>query len=388
VSREFDVIILGLGGLGSAAAYWLARHGGARVLGLEQFELGHVRGESQDHSRIIRLSYHTPAYVELARRAYATWALLEAEALEPLVLKTGGLDFGPRAGAIPLEDYARSLETAGVAFERLDAGEMMRRWPPLRLTGDIEGLYQADGGIALAARANAAHIRLARAHGTTIQEQARVEDVSAENGEISIRVNGRTIRAGTLIVTAGPWSKPLLARLGCSLPLNVTQEQVTYFASADLEAFAPDRFPVWIWMDEPCFYGCPTFGEAGPKVGQDVGGREVTADTRTFALDRAALGRVESFLGRYIPSMLGPRIYTKSCLYTLTPDRDFVIDRLPRHPHVLVAIGAGHAFKFSSLIGRILAELALDGRSESDLAPFRIDRPILALADPPRSYMV
>jgi sarcosine oxidase len=388
VSREFDVIVLGLGGLGSAATYWLARRSGTRVLGLEQFEIGHLRGESQDHSRIIRLSYHTPAYVQLARRAYATWSLVEADAREPLVLRTGGLDFGPRTSAIPLGDYTRSLTAAGVAFEILDAGEMMRRWPQLHLTEDIEGLYQADGGIAMAARANAAHLRLARAHGATTEEHARVEDLSAGNGEIAITVNGRTIRAGKLIVTAGPWSKPVLARLGCSLPLNVTQEQVTYFASADLEAFAPDRFPVWIWMDEPCFYGCPTFGEAGPKVGQDVGGREVTADTRTFDLDREALDRVESFLGRYIPSMLGPRIYTKTCLYTLTPDRDFVIDALPQHPHVLVAIGAGHAFKFSSLIGRILAELTFDGRSESDLAPFRIDRPILTLADPPRSYMV
>jgi sarcosine oxidase len=388
VTREFDVVVLGLGGLGSAAAYWLARRGGARVLGLEQFEIGHVRGESQDHSRIIRLSYHTPAYVELARRAYATWALVEADAAEPLVLKTGGLDFGPRASAIPLEDYSRSLSAAGVPFELLDAAEMMRRWPPLELTDDIQGLYQADGGIAMAARANAAHVRLARAYGATLEEHARVEHLSADGGDITLVANGRTVRCGRLVVTAGPWSQPVLAALGYRLPLNVTEEQVTYFAPPDPSRFAPDRFPVWIWMDEPCYYGCPTFGEAGPKVGQDVGGRDVTADTRTFELDRAALGRVEAFLARCIPSILGPRIYTKSCLYTLTPDRDFVIDTLPAHPHVAVAIGAGHAFKFASLIGRILAELTFDGRTGSDIAPFAIDRHILTLADPPRSYMV
>jgi sarcosine oxidase len=212
--------------------------------------------------------------------------------------------------------------------------------------------------------------------------------VSLDDDEVVLAVNGRTIRAGKLVVAAGPWSGPLLAALGCRLPLHVTQEQVTYFASPDVAAFGPDRFPVWIWMDEPCYYGCPVFGEAGPKVGQDVGGREVTADTRTFDLDRAALGRVEAFLGRHIPSMLGPRILTKSCLYTLTPDRDFVIDTLPEYPRVVVAIGAGHAFKFASLIGRILAELALDGETDVDISPFEIDRSILTLADPPRSYMV
>jgi sarcosine oxidase len=387
VTREFDVVVLGLGGLGSAAAYWLARRG-ARVLGLEQFEIGHARGESQDHSRIIRLSYHTPGYVELAKRAYETWALVEADAREPLILKAGGLDLAPRGGAIPLDDYARSMTAAGVSFETLDAREMMRRWPQLELTDDIQGLYQPDGGIAMAARANAAHIRLARAYSATLEEHARVEQVDADAGEVMVRVNGQTTRAGKLVVTAGPWSRPVLAGLGCEVPLVVTQEQVTYFASPDAGAFGPDRFPVWIWMDEPCYYGCPTFGEAGPKVGQDVGGPEVTADRRTFDLDRAALGRVEAFLGRYIPSMLGPRIYTKSCLYTLTPDRDFVIDVLPRYPHVVTAIGAGHAFKFSSLIGRILADLALEGATTNDISAFKIDRSILTLADPPRSYMV
>ena len=388
MTHDFDVVVVGLGGLGSAAAYWLATRGGARVLGLEQFELGHVRGESQDHSRIIRLSYHTAAYVQLAKRAYACWAAVEADAHEPLVLKTGGLDFAPRVSAIPLEDYTRSMTFAGVPFETLDAGEIMRRWPAFRLGDDIHGVYQADSGIAMAARGNAAHVRLAREHGATLRAHAPVERVTAQGGEIDVTAGGRTYRAGTLIVTAGPWSNHVLGMLGSALPLTVTQEQVTYFASAHPDEFSPDRFPVWIWMDDPCFYGCPAFGEPGPKVGQDVGGRDVTADSRTFDVDEPALERVESFLRTHIPSMLGPRIRTKSCLYTLTPDRDFVVDALPEHPNVLVAIGAGHAFKFASVIGRILSEVALDGRTESDISAFEIDRTILTLANPPRSYMV
>ena len=120
------------------------------------------------------------------------------------------------------------------------------------------------------------------------------------------------------------------------LPLRVTKEQVTYFATPHQADFQPDRFPVWIWMDDPCFYGFPTFGEAGPKAGQDAGGEEVDAETRTFEPDQAALTRTVDFLGRYLPKALGPIIYTKTCLYTLTPDRDFVVDTLPGHPNVSV----------------------------------------------------
>src|SRR5688500_12484298 len=144
---EYEYIVLGLGGFGSAAAYWLSRRAGAEVLGLEQFELGHVRGESQDHSRIIRLSYHTPAYVELARHAYRAWAELEKDSGEQVVLRTGGLDLAPRESAIPLSGYSVSMDAAGVPYEALDAAEIMRRWPQFRLDENIHGLFQPESGI-------------------------------------------------------------------------------------------------------------------------------------------------------------------------------------------------------------------------------------------------
>lgn len=385
---EFEYIVLGLGGFGSAAAYWLSRRAGDGVLGLEQFELGHVRGESQDHSRIIRLSYHTPGYVELAKHAYRAWAEVEQDAAEPLILRTGGLDFAPRVSAIPLRNYSDSLDAAGVSYETLDAAEIMRRWPPFRLDQDIHGLYQPESGIAMAARANAAHQRLARAHGATLRAPVRVEAIQPCNGEITLQVDGRAHRCRTLVITAGAWSNRALAPFGCRLPLTITQEQVTYFAPPRLQDFQPERFPIWIWMDNPCFYGFPVFGEAGIKAGQDAGGQEVTAETRTFETDKPALERVAKFLATYIPGALGPILYTRTCLYTLTPDRDFVIDGVPGHPNVLIAIGGGHGFKFASIIGRILADLALHGRTTHDLEPFRIDRAILRLENPPKRYMV
>lgn len=388
MKQDYEYIVLGLGGFGSAAAYWLARRAGAEVLGLEQFELGHVRGESQDHSRIIRLSYHEPHYVELAKQAYAAWAEVERDAGEQLVLKTGGLDLGPRGGAIPLANYSGSMDAAGVPYEELDAGEIMRRWPQWRLDDDVHGLFQADGGIAMAARGNAAHQRMARAHGATLLERTPVDGITPLLGEIEVLAGGRTYRCRRLVIAAGPWSNQALLPFGVHLPLRVTQEQVTYFASPQADDFQPERFPVWIWMDDPCYYGFPVFGEAGPKVGQDAGGEETGANTRTFERDESAFDRVVRFMERRLPSALGPVIYTRTCLYTLTPDRDFVIDTLPERRDVSVAIGGGHGFKFASVIGRILADLAAEGRTEHDLSPFRIDRAILQLADPPRTYMV
>ena len=148
VNHHYDTIVLGLGGLGSAALYRLARRLGGDVLGLEQFELDHGRGSSQDHSRIIRLSYHTPGYVELAKQAYNAWAEVEADAGQQLIFKTGSLDLWPSNPAYPMSDYTGSMDACGVAYERLTAAEVMRRWPPFTLPDDVTGIYQADGGIA------------------------------------------------------------------------------------------------------------------------------------------------------------------------------------------------------------------------------------------------
>lgn len=385
---DYEYIVLGLGGLGSGAAYWLSRRAGADVLGIEQFELGHVRGESQDHSRIVRYSYHTPGYVELAKRAYDSWRVTGEDNGEPVILKTGGLDVFPTGTIIPIESYTESLTSGAIPFEVLGADEVMHRWPQWRLGGDERTIFQPDAGIAMAARANAAHQRLARAFGATLIDRTPIEAIRPGAGEVEVDAGGVTYRARELVITAGPWSSKVLAKFGLRIPLEVTREQVTYFATPDSAAFAPERFPIWIWMDDPCFYGFPVFGEPGIKAARDAGGPVVTADTRSFDADPEAVHDVEQFLGRYLPASLGPELYTKTCLYTLTPDRDFVIDALPEHANVHLAIGAGHAFKFASVIGRILAELAIDGWTPSDLSPFSIERPILQLANPPRSYMV
>ena len=212
----------------------------------------------------------------------------------------------------------------------------------------------------------------------------------AGGGDLEVVTAEATYRTGRVVLATDAWTNDLLASFARRLPLTITKEQVTYFGCPDPAAFAPDRFPVWIWMDEPSFYGFPTYGEAGPKAAQDCGGQRVDPDQRTFERDEAAFARVETFLAEHLPGALGPPIYTKTCLYTLTPDRDFVVDRLPGQPGVVVGLGAAHGFKFASVIGRILAELSTDGVTPSapEIGSFRIDRPILLEAEPATSWMI
>jgi sarcosine oxidase len=377
--RDWDAIVVGLGAIGSAAAYWLSAALGDGVLGLERFAIDHPNGASADHSRIIRLSYHRPDYVRLAKRAYDTWRTVERESGERIVTITGGLDLWPGGAAIPKSDYTDSLSAEGVPFELLDGPEIRRRWPQWHVGDEVSAMWQAQGGLADPFKGNAAHRRLAAAHGATLHDHSPVSAIrDAGGGDLEVVTPTATYRTPRVILAADAWTNGLLAAFDRRLPLTITKEQVTYFACPDPAAFAPDRFPVWIWMDDPCFYGFPTYGEAGPKAAQDCGGEPVDPDGRTFERDEAAFAR------------LGPPIYTKTCLYTLTPDRDLVVDRLPDQPGVAVALGAAHGFKYASVIGRILAELSVDGTTPSapDLERFRIDRALLLQADPPTSWMV
>ena len=165
-----------------------------------------------------------------------------------------------------------------------------------------------------------------------------------------------------------------------------------YFEAHDLASFALGSFPIWIWMDDPSFYGFPIFGEEDAvKVTQDAGGKAVDPDTRGFEEDPDITARVTAFLERYLPAALGPVRRLKTCLYALTPDRDFIIDRMPEHPEVSVAVGGGHSFKFASVIGRVLSDLALNANGacpDLDLGAFKLDRPILQMAAPPKTYML
>ena len=385
--QEYEYIVIGLGGLGSGALYWPAKRAGASVLGLEQYELGHERGASEDHSRIVRLSYDQQVYADLARHSYEAWREVEAEAGEQLLVITGGLDLFPEGGSVSPAGHTAGLTTLGIPFERLSAAEVMGRYPQFRLDEGTVGIYQEQGGIALAGKCMKAHLRLAQTHGATIRDNTPVTGLRPLADGMEVLTEGATYRCRRLVVTADAWTNEVLAPLGLRLPLTWTQEQVAYYATPSLERFQPNRFPAWIWYDVPCYYGLAVYGEErGVKVAQDIGGDEVTPATRTFEVNRTTLARVHAFMERHLPTAIGPVVSTKTCMYTMPPDRNFIVDTLPAYPQVALGQGAAHAFKFSSIIGRVLSELAVDGSTRYNVEPFAVDRPILTMPDPPRAF--
>ncbi len=379
----FEYAIIGCGGIGSAAAYWLSRVAGDEVLGLEQFQLGHDKGGSEDHSRIIRLSYHAPEYTALTPHTYEAWSEVEGESGTRLVLKTGGLDLEPVEDEPEFVNlYAGAMRAAGIPHEELSASEVMDRFPQFSLDDSVRAVYQSDAGLVDAGKANATHVALARARGATILDDTPVTDLRTTDNGVEIVTDAGTFSVRRLVVAAGAWTNRVLGHVGVEIPITCTQEQVTYFDAPDLEAFSPERFPVWIWHGGPdySFYGLPVYGAPGTKAGQDVGGDKVTVDTRTFEPNAQVSKTLRGFLERYIPRALGPELYTKTCLYDMPPDREFVLGTLPEHPQISVFNGAGHGFKFASLVGKILSQLAVEGESRYPIEAFRLDRP--ALTDP------
>lgn len=378
MAETCDLAVVGLGALGSSTA-WHAASRGLRVVGIEAFGFGHDRGASHDTSRIIRHSYHTPGYVALTLGAYDAWARLEDDTGERFVTMTGGLDLYPPDAAIAADDYTSSMDAHDIAYDVLDVGAVSERWPAFALPDGTIAVHQARTGIVPAAAGTAAMARRARDLGAALYYDTRVEAILPRAAGADLVTADGVVSAGCVVVTADAWTAALLAPLGVDLPLTVTEEQVTYFAPARPAEFGPDAFPVWIWMDEPCYYGFPSYGEATVKSAQDCGGPTVTGDDRSGAPDDAMQERLSEFVRHVIPGS-GPAVRSKRCLYTLTPDRDFVIDRLPGHPGVTVGLGAAHGFKFAALFGRLLTDIAVDGESRYDLSAFRLDR--RALTDP------
>lgn len=373
-----DHIVVGLGALGSATAYQLARRGHS-VLGLERFELGHTRGASHDTSRILRHSYHTPAYVALTCEAYDDWAALEADSGESLVTVVGGLDLFPPGAAIGMDDYVASLTEVGIDFELLSVAAIAERWPQFRLPPGTIGLYQPRGAIVPAGRGTRVLQQRARAYGATLRDLSPVTSIRDLGDTVQVVAGDATYTCTSAVVCADAWTNQLLADLDVQVPLTVTREQATYFSPQDPEPFAPGRLPLWIWMDEPSYYGFPTYGEATIKAAQDCGGPVADPDRRTDAVDPTMQAALAGHLAAMLPGS-GPAVRSLRCHYTLTPDRDFLIDAVPGHPQVFVGLGAAHGFKFTPTFGRILADLATLGHTTSNIEAFGFDRP--ALTDP------
>ena len=376
---DFEYLIIGAGSMGSAAAYHLARDGQA-VLLLEQFDIGHTRGSSHGESRIIRLSYDHPVYVQLAQAAFQLWAELEQDAGQSLVKHTGGLDLGAPFNP-SLEACISNLSALHIRREVLTSDEIQRRFPAFRVADGTIGLYQANAGILPASQCVRVMIDQAIQHGAAVSARTPVRSIRLDADGAAVATDEATYRCRKLIISAGPWAGPLLATLGITLPLAVTQEQYAFFQPHTPEKFQPDCLPVFIHYGTPAgsqrvdYYGFPIFGHAGVKVGEHHAGPIVTADTRTFEVDDGRLQRLTDYVRATLPDTRGTVLQAATCLYTNTPDQHFIIDRLPAYPHVILAAGfSGHGFKFSILVGRILADLAMRGDTRYPIDLFNLKR--------------
>lgn len=374
----FDAIVIGVGGMGGAAVYHLARRG-LNVLGLEQFDIPHELGSSHGHSRIIRLAYaEHPDYVPLLKRSYQLWHELERSAGETLLIVTGGVDAGTLESAT-VKGSLESCRVHSLAHEVLDSAQLQRRFPGYRLPDDMVGVYQGDAGFLLSERCVIAHVEAARALGARVNARERVSSWHPEHDGVSVETNRGVYRARKLVITAGAWARTLLPALE---HLAVPERQVMLWAEPLKPAyFEPDAFPVFnMEAPEGRFYGYPVHGLPGFKIGKYHHRRERVENLD--AMDRATHTEDEALLRqgieRYFPDANGPTLAMKTCLFTNSPDEHFIIDVLPDHPDVAIAAGfSGHGFKFCSVVGEILAELAMDGKSRVNIDLFRLDRPAL-----------
>ena len=369
--ERFDVAVVGLGALGSGAAYQAAVKG-AKVIGFEQYELGHVRGASHDTSRIIRTSYGSPEFVALARSAYKDWAELEKRSGLELVNVTGGVVFLPRKGPTPSSDFTRSLDANGVPYELLDSKEVNQRWPGFKIPDGIDAVYTADTGIVHANKSVNTMQYQARFNGAILKEKTRVDKVTPDGNGVAIETSRGSFQARKVILAADAWINKLLRPLGSEIPmLKTMQEQVTYFKPRDPESYEPKNFPVWIWGGDTWYYGFPTYGEPTIKAGQDAQQNAMHPDHRTFVHSPELLKKLTNFMDTIIPDH-GPDLRTVTCQYALTPDRQFIIGPLEKHPDIILALGNGNAFKFAPAIGRVVAELAIDVQTSGDISKFPV----------------
>lgn len=379
MSQQFDAIVLGAGGMGSAAAYYLAA-AGQKVLLLEQFELDHQKGSSYGESRVIRYSYDHPIYVELMRAAYPLWFALQEEAGERLYLQTGGLDFGYPHEAT-FHKLQQSMDEAQLDYEYLSKQEITERFPQFRLDDGMAGLFQSATGLLKPSRCVLAHVRLARKHGATVRDRTPVVNITPKTDSIEVVTPTETFTAARLVITAGSWTRSILASLGIDLPLTIMPCQLGFYQPDDLAAFAPGRFPVFFahmngeYGEMP--YGIPHEDDSiGVKVTTFYGWQTVRhPDEVNYTPSDEWLEKMRNFSRKYIPGVAGKTIYTRRCLYTMTEDKHFIVDRHPVHPQIVLGAGfSGHGFKFTTLIGKILAELAVEGKTQHDLSLFKLER--------------
>jgi sarcosine oxidase len=372
--KTYDAIVVGLGGVGSATVFHLASRG-ARVLGVEQFTPAHDRGSSHGQTRIIRKAYYEhPDYVPLLHEVYRLWHDLEQLSGKTLFHHTGLLQIGPAEGEV-IPGVLKSAETHGLTVENLATDELKSRFPGFKVPEASIGVYEPGAGYLLVEDCVQAHLDQATKAGAELRFGAVVDDWRDENGTIVCTSAGETISAGTIIFTTGAWSVPLLASAG--VEVEVLRKHLHWFANNSDLYRQQSGCPVFLYeLPEGIYYGFPQFDDLGVKLAEHSGGEVVTDPSQLSRdVDPDELERVSSFRSEYMSDLSSQPIHHAVCMYTMTPDGHFVVDRHPQHPQVLFAAGlSGHGFKFTFALGKALTDLALDRRTDLPVEFLRLSR--------------
>ncbi len=375
---SYDVIVIGLGGMGSAAAYRLAQRG-QRVLGLERYTPVHDQGSSHGGSRITRQAYfEAPAYVPLLLRAAELWPEVEGGSGRTIVHWTGGVMVG-RADSRTVAGSLRSAQEWGLPHELLDAAGIRRRFPTMTPAPDEVALYERGAGLVIPEESVAAHLALAGRSGAELHFEEPVTSWQATGGAgVRVSTAAATYTAAQLVICPGAWAAELLADLG--VPFGVERQVQYWFTPAgDVARFRSDRHPIYIWEagDGRQFYGFPSFPDptgspaGGVKVAFFRGGQPCTSGTVDRQVRSAEIEAMRAFVAPRMPDLPATFLAAVTCMYTNTPDEHFVIARHPSHEQVVMACGfSGHGFKFVPVVAEIIADLVTDGGTSHPIGPF------------------
>lgn len=374
-----DVLIVGLGGMGSAAAYHLSRRG-TKVIGIDHFHPPHNLGSSHGQTRIIREAYfEDPAYVPLVQRAYRLWDELAEQSETELFLKTGGLMIGPPGGVV-FSGALRSAETHKLDHEVLSAQEVHARVPALRPAPDMRAVWEQRAGILFPERCVEAHLKLAQRNGAQLRYNEKVLSWSDMGKGIHVVTDRGELSAGQLVLSAGSWITGLVPEL--KRTLSVERQVQFWFQSSQPELFAPNRCPIHLWehASGKFFYGFPDLG-GGVKVAVHHEGQIIDPNQLDRNVSNAEAGAIRERIKPFMPAVNGPLLASAVCMYTNTPDGHFLIDTHPNCERVLIVSPcSGHGFKFSSAIGSIVADLILQVQSALDVSLFRAGANRFAIA--------
>jgi sarcosine oxidase len=362
--QTYDVIVLGAGGVGSAALYELARRG-VRALGIDRFHPPHDRGSSHGQTRVIRQAYFEhPDYVPLLKESYTLWRSLEAATGKSLFHEVGLLEVGPPDGVV-VPGVLRAAAEHGLEVEQVSAANIEHRWPGLRVPGDLVGVFERQAGYLLVEDCVAAHLEAAEAAGATLLNNTVVQGWTANASGVRVSTSAGDFSAAKLIISAGSWAGELLDSL--KLGLTVRRKSLFWFAADTPQYDVTSGFPVYLFeLPTGVFYGFPRLDGNTMKVAEHTGGVAVDDPANVNRkIDPSEQARVAEFLAAHLPQVSTHVADHAVCLYTMSPDENFIIDRHPSHPNVVFAAGlSGHGFKFAPVLGRALADLAVAGSTE------------------------